>query len=308
MAIWVSEEKVAELLPMDECINVLEQSFRQQAEGTIVNKPRYRIRMPKGFFHLMSAGYTDPPVVGLKAYTTFKNGSSAIVLLFDGENGDLLATLEANNLGKIRTGAASGVATKYMARSVKPVVGIIGSGFQASTQVESISRVRDIKKVLCYSRNPEKRKAFAQSLSNSLDIDVTACASAEECTSQSDIVTTITTSRLPVFPGASLQPGTHVNAAGSNHWMRQEIDTTTVERSNVIVVDDLVQAKTECGDLFPAIEQGLTRWELIHNLGDIVSGNFTGRPDDQAITLYESQGIALQDVAVALHIYSKIKR
>ena len=308
MAIWISEDQVTELLPMDECVKVVEQSFHKQGEGTILNKPRYRIRMPEGFFHLMSAGYADPPVVGLKTYTTFKKGGAAIVLLFDGDSGSLLATIEANNLGRIRTGAASGVASKFMARPDDPVVGIIGTGFQAITQIEAISKVRNISKVLCYSRTKEKREAFVKYLSQSMSIDAVACSSAEACVEQADIVTTITSSRVPVFSGTHLQEGTHVNAAGSNHWMRQEIDTTTVRRSTQIAVDDLTQAKIECGDLFPAIEQGFTRWESIYNLGDIVSGTIAGRPDTQAITLYESQGVAFQDIAVALHIYEKLKQ
>ena len=144
-------------------------------------------------------------------------------------------------------------------------------------------------------------------MSERLGLDVAAVDSAEECVRGADVAITITSSREPVMKGEWLKDGAHVNAAGGNHWMRREVDPATVERSALIVVDDVDQAKIECGDLMWAAERGTFRWTMAHELKDVVSGRMSGRPDDDSVTLFESQGVALEDVAAALHVYGKAK-
>ena len=307
MTLFLNEGQVVELLPMGECIKALEEAFDHAASGHTEISPRSRIRMPNGFFHYMAAADAKHQVFGYKAYPSMSGpgGSKMMVMLYDYETGQLLACMEAGRLGQIRTGAASGLATRYMAREHAATVGVIGTGFQARTQLEAVCAVRDITQARVFSRRAERREEFARQMSQRLEVEVVPVESAEACVSDADMVVTITSSRDPVLEGAWLAPGTHVNAAGGNHWMRREVDEATVERSEVIVVDDLDQAKRECGDLIWPEARGTFRWDMAHELKEVVSGRFPGRPDGQAITLFESMGVALEDIAAAQLVYRK---
>ena len=302
----LNEQEVRELLPMNECVDVLDAAFAEWAAGSVSNMPRYRLPLMRGAQQVMAGMSNDAGATGLKTYVTGTQGpSSMVVLLFSTENGSPLAMLAANALGQIRTGAASGVATRHMARSDASTVAVIGSGYQARTQLAAVAAVRPIERALVYSRNPERREAFAQRMSQSLGIDVRPAESAHDAVAGSTIVCAITNSREPVFDGESLAPGAHVNAAGSNHWMRREVDETTIRRSDIVVVDDLEDAKIECGELIWATERRAFRWENAVELRDVVSGRVAGRPSPEAITLFESQGLAMEDVTAGMHIYRK---
>jgi ornithine cyclodeaminase/alanine dehydrogenase-like protein (mu-crystallin family) len=230
-----------------------------------------------------------------------------IVMLYDYETGGLLSCMEAGRLGQIRTGAASGVATKYMAKEDAAIVAVIGSGFQARTQLEAVCSVRDIKAVKVFSRREERREEFAKRSSESLNVEVKAVDSAQECVEGADVVIVITSAREPALLGEWLSPGAHINAAGGNHWMRREIDEEAVLRSEVIVVDDLDQAKIECGDLLWLEPRGSFRWDMAKELQDVVAGRVQGRPSANSITLFESMGLALEDIAAAQLVHTKAK-
>ncbi len=307
MALFLNEQEVAQLLPMAECVDVLDEAFRHAGAGKVDIKPRSRIRMPGGFFHFMAAADADHQVFGYKAYPSFAGGARMIVMLYDYNTGELLSCMEGGRLGQIRTGAASGLATRYMGRSDADSVGVIGSGFQARTQLEAVCAVRDIRRAKVYSRRPERRESFAQRMSEQLNIEVTPVDSAQECVSEVAVAVTITSARDPVLEGEWLTPGTHVNAAGGNHWMRREIDEAAVLRSAVIAVDDLDQAKIECGDLLWPESRGEFRWDMVCELQDVVAGRVAGRPNDQAVTLFESMGVALEDIAAAQLVYRKAR-
>ena len=307
MALFLSDEEVVQLLPMDECIDVLEEAFAHAGAGKVDNRPRNRIRMPGGFFHFMVASNEGHGVFGYKAYPSFAGGAKMIVMLYDYETGALLSCMEGGRLGQIRTGAASGLATKYMAKKDSATVAVIGSGFQARTQLEAVCAVRDIKGVKVFSRKEERRTAFAERSSESLKVDVKAVESAQECVEGADVVIVITSAREPALLGEWLSPGAHVNAAGGNHWMRREVDEETVLRSEVIVVDDLDQAKIECGDLMWLEPRGSFRWDMAKELQDVVAGRVNGRPSEESITLFESMGLALEDIAAAHLVYNKAK-
>ena len=307
MALFLSDQEVAQLLPMDECIDVLEEAFAHAGAGKVDNSPRNRIRMPGGFFHFMVASNEGHGVFGYKAYPSFAGGAKMIVMLYDYETGALLSCMEGGRLGQIRTGAASGLATKYMAKKDSATVAVIGSGFQARTQLEAVCAVRDIKGVKVFSRKEERRTAFAERSSESLKVDVKAVESAQECVEGADVVIVITSAREPALLGEWLSPGAHVNAAGGNHWMRREVDEETVLRSEVIVVDDLDQAKIECGDLMWLEPRGSFRWDMAKELQDVVVGRVNGRPSEESITLFESMGLALEDIAAAHLVYNKAK-
>ncbi|MDE0823340.1 MAG: ornithine cyclodeaminase family protein [Dehalococcoidia bacterium] len=307
MALYLSDQEVAQLLPMDECIDVLDQAFAHAGAGKVDNRPRNRIRMPGGFFHFMVASNEGHGVFGYKAYPSFAGGAKMIVMLYDYETGALLSCMEGGRLGQIRTGAATGLATKYMAKQDAATVAVIGSGFQARTQLEAVCAVRDIKGVKVFSRKEERRTAFAERSSESLKVDVKAVESAQECVEGAEVVIVITSAREPALLGEWLSPGAHVNAAGGNHWMRREVDEETVLRSEVIVVDDLDQAKIECGDLMWLEPRGSFRWDMAKELQDVVAGRVNGRPSPESITLFESMGLALEDIAAAHLVYKKAK-
>jgi ornithine cyclodeaminase/alanine dehydrogenase-like protein (mu-crystallin family) len=252
----------------------------------------------------MAAAAPGLGVMGLKAYAVSQNAQPRFhVHLSDADTGELLAIIEASRLGQVRTGAASGVATRHMARKDAYTVGIIGSGYQAQTQLEAICRVREIRAARVFSRTPEHRERFASEMSVRLGIAVTAADSAEVCVRGSDIVVTVTSSSTPVLSGEWLSPGAHVNAAGANHWLRRELDDGAVRRANVVVADDVEQARLECGDLIYPIERGILRWEQVHSLSDVIAGRAMGRANEGDITLFESQGLALEDIAVGIRVY-----
>ena len=309
MALFLNEAEVAGLLPMGECIDALERAFANAGAGQTDNKARSRIRMPGGFFHFMAAADGGAGVFGYKAYPSFggPSGAKMMVMLYDYQSGELLACMEGSRLGQIRTGAASGLATRYMARPDAATVAIIGSGFQARTQLEAVCAVRPIKEARVFSRRPERREDFAQRSGERLGVAVHPAASAEECVAGADIVVTITSSREPVLQGEWLADGAHVNAAGGNHWQRREVDEATVLRSNPVVVDDLEQAKIECGDLLWPEARGSFRWSEAHELRAVVSGQVAGRPTAEGVTLFESMGVALEDIAAAELVYRKAR-
>ena len=316
MALFLNESEVTELLPVVECIDVLDKVFSYAGQGLVENKSRLRIRLPKGFLHFMSAASIGPDLSGFgyKAYSTFPGSSSVFLfMLYHAETGKLLSVMEAGSLGRIRTGAATRLATRYMARPDASTLGVIGTGYQASTQVEAVCAVRSVKQIRAYSRTQEKREAFAGRLSQRLNVEVIPVGSVEECVRDADIAITITNSRDPVLKGEWLKEGCHVNATGGNHWMRREIDGKAVERAGLIVVDDLEQAKLECGDLIWPAESGGFRWSMAHELKEVVSGKLAPSAAEgvrasagvDSITLFESQGVAIEDVAAALHVHRK---
>ena len=307
MSLFLNEEEVAQLLPMNDCIQALDRAFVHAAQGSTEVKSRSRMVMPNGMFHFMAAADSGAGVFGYKAYPSFaaSGGAKMVVMLFDYQTGQLLSCMEGGRLGQIRTGAASGLATKYMAREDAAQVAVIGSGFQARTQLEAVCAVRQVGQAKVYSRRQERREEFARRMTESLNVEVIPVDSGQECVADADIVLVITSSREPVLLGEWLKPGVHVNAAGGNHWMRREIDQEAVERADVIVVDNLEQAKIECGDLIWPQARGVFRWDMVHQLQDVVAGTVSGRPGPQAITLFESMGIGLEDIAAAQVVYQK---
>jgi len=299
VAIFLSNDDVRRLLPMDECINVMEDLFLQESRGLVENIARQRVRFPHS-----AATYLGGAVLGSQA---FGMRHSSVTILYNTETGKLEAIVEPGTLAWLRTGAASGVATKYMARQNASVVGIIGTGRQAVTQLEAVALVRPLQLVKVYSRKAENREQFASAMRKRLELEVVAVESADECVRGSQVVITITNSSEPVFEGSALDPGTHINAAGANSRTRREIDDTAIRRSELIAVDNLEQAKLECGDLIQAAERGLFRWDQAVALHEVVSGKVPGRPSDDAITLFESQGIGIEDVAGCAYVLQKAK-
>ena len=303
MPLLLTDTDIDQLMTMTECVEVIEDSFRQVGNGQTWNRPRSRIRMPRGFHHLMAASVLGSEVFGLKTYTSFRSGVRFIVMLYDSNNGDLLAMVQGERLTQLRTGAVTSVATRYMARENSVTVGIIGTGNQGRTQLAGVCEARNIKRVKAFDRVEDSARLFCEEMSAELDVEITPVESAEEAVKDSDIVITMTTSRTPVLLGDWLEDGQHINAAGSNHWIRQEVDDNVVRRANSIIVDSIEDAQVEAGDLLYRRIQ----WSQIKGLADVVVGHITTRRSPEDITLFESQGIAVSDIAAAAYVYGKAK-
>jgi ornithine cyclodeaminase/alanine dehydrogenase-like protein (mu-crystallin family) len=303
MTLMLRERHVTELLNIETALAAVEEALRDQAEGEATNRPRYRVAAPTSQLHVMAAGDKRLGVCGLKTYTVSRKGARFLVLLYDAANGDLLAMIEADRLGQMRTGAASGVATKYLARDGADVLGVYGSGWQAESQVMAICAARPLRQVRVYSRTAEKREAFARRMQSLVRCEVAAVAQPEEAARGCSIIVTATTAREPVLKGEWVEPGTHINAAGSNFLSKAEIDVETVRRAAVIAVDSIEQSRLEAGDLLPALDRGVITWESVTELGRIIAGRDRGRTSDEQITLFKSNGIALEDISTALRVY-----
>jgi alanine dehydrogenase len=307
MALVLDEQQVTELLSMEAAIAAVEDALTQQGLGTALNNPRSRVRLPTGQLHMMGAALPTRGVIGYKAYTAFKGKVRFHVMLYSTETGELLAMLQADRLGQMRTGAASGVATKYLARDDVRSIGIFGTGWQARSQLESVCAVRHIQSIKAYGRDATRRQTFCAEMSQQLQIPVEPAATPEATVKGMDVVITSTNARDPLFDGNWLEPGAHVNAIGSNALIRREIDDTTVRRSTLIVVDSKEQARLECGDLLGALERGLIHWEQIRELGDVVAGCIPVRRQAFDITLFESHGLAVWDLAAGMAVYDAAK-
>jgi ornithine cyclodeaminase len=302
MALLLRESHVQQLLTMRATLDLVERVHREYSTGRAIDVPRERTRLPKAALHILQGAVPSAGVFGYKAYTSSREGVRFLVYMFSAENGRLEAILEANHLGMMRTGAAGGVAAKWLARADAKVVGLFGSGWQAQGQLEALANVRALERVKVFSRTAEKVAKFCDAMRRKLSIDVVPAASPEDCASASDIVVTITTSATPVFDGEWLAPGTHVNAAGSNSLLRQEIDETTVRKADVVVVDSRPSAMKEAGDLLPALEKGRLHAGMLTELGEVIAGTRPGRTSAAQVTLFESQGMAMQDLIIASDI------
>jgi ornithine cyclodeaminase/alanine dehydrogenase-like protein (mu-crystallin family) len=301
----LTEDEVRELLTMDLALEAVEEGLRHLALDEAQNVPRARTQTDHAMQHVMSASIKSMGVMGYKAYATGRKGTSFHVGLFDGKSGALIALLQADYLGQMRTGAASGVATEYMARPEASEVGLFGSGKQARTQLRAVCKVRKIERVQVYSRDEERRRQFAAEMSESLQVKVEPVPRPELAAQDKDIIITATTSREPVLNGHWIAEGTHVNAIGSNFLGKAEIDAVAVRRCESIVVDSKDQARVEAGDFAQALEEGSIHWADIHELGQVIVGRYTGRAHPQDVTLFKSLGIAAEDVAVAARVYAK---
>jgi ornithine cyclodeaminase/alanine dehydrogenase-like protein (mu-crystallin family) len=306
-AIYLTEDDVRELLDVATAVPLVEAAFRNVAEGKATNVPRVRAFARGIALHSMSAAAEYLGFVGWKVYTTTRSGARFHVGLSEIATGELVALIEADYLGQVRTGAVSGVATECMARPDARTVGLFGAGKQARTQLKAVCSVRRIERAEVYSRNAERRETFAAEMSELCGTRVVAVYSPQEAVREKDIVICATTSEVPLFEGRDLEPGTHLNVVGSNYLTKAEVDVDTIHRSDIIVCDSIDACRREAGDFVAALEAGVTDWALMHDLGDVVAGRQTGRALPEQITLFKSVGLAIEDVAAGVHVYHRAR-
>lgn len=304
MTLLLSEADVQSLLTMPLAIEAVEDAFRRLADGSAQFHPRQRLHLPGySYLHYMAAADGTGGYMGMKIYTSSRQGLRFLVPLFQAKTGELLALIEASYLGQMRTGAASGVATKLLARRDARTVGVVGTGFQAAAQIEAVAAVRKIERVRTFGRDPERRQSFAREMSAKLGVPVEAAASAEEAVKDADIVISSTTASKPVVEGRWLRAGMHINAIGANFPEKAELDADAVNRADVICADSREQSKLEAGDLIQAFEGDYSRWNDVKELSDLVAGRVEGRTSPEQITLFKSNGIAIEDIVTAGRVY-----
>jgi len=304
VTLHINESEVKSVFTMPLAVEAVEKISLRQAAGEVLVHPRRRFELPRGvFFHHMAAADITGGFVATKQYTYVGGKLKFIVSLFSMESGDLLALIEADVLGQMRTGAASGVATKYLARKDAMSAAIIGTGGQARTQLEAIAVARKFTTVKVYGRDLERREKFANDMSAKLGISVKAAASSSEATMGAAVICTATSSSEAVLDAESVAPGVHINAIGANHMRKRELDAATVARCTRIFVDSIEQSKQEAGDLVLGFAGHEQRWDTVRELSSLVAGICPGRTEEDQITLFKSNGIAAWDLAAAVCIY-----
>ncbi|RLS75379.1 MAG: ornithine cyclodeaminase family protein [Planctomycetota bacterium] len=304
-AIYLTEEDVAWLLDIDSAIECVEEAFRQLATGQADNQPRRRVVAGNATLHVLAAGSLGLGYVGYKSYVTTRSGARFQFSLLDATTGQPVAIIEANLLGQMRTGAASGVATKVMARPDARIVGCFGTGLQARTQLKAICSVRRIERVDVYALNDVRRRAFADEMAEYCNVPMIPVHTPEAAAAEKDIVICATTSKTPLFDGHVLDEGTHLNVVGSNYLTKAEIDVTTIRRADHIVCDSIDACRIEAGDFVAGLTDGSLDWSRVRELSDVVVGQETGRATSQDITLFKSVGLGLEDLAVAVRVFQR---
>jgi ornithine cyclodeaminase/alanine dehydrogenase-like protein (mu-crystallin family) len=293
VTLYLTEEDVGALLTIEDALAAVEGSFRRLAEGHVENRPRERLRLEGGLLAVMVAADLELGYAGLKTYTAFGyDDYRFVVLLFETDRADLAAVIEANRLGQLRTGAASGVAARHLARSGARGLGVIGCGWQAESQVAAIrAAVPTIERVLAYCRTSERLRAFCER------VGAEPAESHREAARQ-DVVVTATTSKDPVLRGEWLRDGALVCAIGANDASSRELDNVVLDRASFVCCDSREQSRIESGDLIEPVEQGVLDWLEVHELQEVVAGETTGRTSAEDIVLFKSNGIAAWDLAI----------
>lgn len=297
-ALYLTEADVNQLLDIRLAIEVVEEAFRQLADGKADNVPRVRAKGRGIVLHTMSAAADYLGLVGWKCYSTTRAGAHFLLGLYDSTSGALVAMIEADRLGQLRTAATTAVAVEWMADAAAGELGLFGAGRQARTQLEAIALTRPIKQAFVYSRDETKRREFAAEMSRRLNLDVVPVDRPQDAADDLPIVVTATTSTIPLFDGNGLAEGTMVAAVGSNWLTKAEIDANVVRRADNIVCDSVAACRNEAGDFIDALEKGVFDWSRAVELADVVAGAAVGRSTRESVTLFKSVGLAIEDVAL----------
>jgi ornithine cyclodeaminase/alanine dehydrogenase-like protein (mu-crystallin family) len=299
--LYLTENDVAELLSSADAVEAIEACFRRMASGSVENRPRYRIGLEGGALAVMAAADLELGFAGAKVYAGFRDGARFVVLLFRGDSPELVAIFEADKLGQLRTGAASGVAARHLAPSNARSLGIIGCGWQAESQVAAIrAALPDLEQVVAYCRTAERLRAFCEEHGaepGESHQDPAAC----------DVVVTVTGSPDPVLRGEWLRPGALVCAVGANDGRRRELDNVVLERAAFVCCDSLDNARLESADLIEPVESGVLDWLEVHELQEVVAGEVAGRQTDEDVVVFKSNGLAAWDVAVAATVLERAR-
>jgi ornithine cyclodeaminase/alanine dehydrogenase-like protein (mu-crystallin family) len=306
--LYLTEAEVEQVITIDLALDAVTNAFRKLALEEAENVPRRRCQTDQVMLHVLPAAAKTLGVIGFKAYTTSKKGARFHVTLYDARSGEMTAILEADHLGQYRTGAATGVATKLLARADATTVGCFGSGKQARTQVLAVCKVRKIKTVHVYGRNSERRKAFAVKLAIETGVEVVPVESPVDAATGKDIIITATNAREPVLLGEWVSEGQHLNLIGSNFLAKSETDVEVFRKATLVAVDSREQAKLEAGDFVAALDAGILKWADVRELAPMMVGRYSGRESPRDITIFKSLGLGIEDIALATRVVELAKQ
>jgi ornithine cyclodeaminase/alanine dehydrogenase-like protein (mu-crystallin family) len=299
--LYLTEADVANLLQPAQAVEAIEACFRRMAAGSVENRPRYRLRLDGGALAVMAAADLELGYAGAKVYAAFGEGARFAVLLYRADSPELVAVLEADKLGQLRTGAASGVAAKYLAASGASSLGVIGCGWQAESQVACIrAALPDIERVVAFCRTEERLRAFCEKHG-------AEPGESHRDPGECDVVATVTGSPDPVLRGEWLHPGALVCAVGANDGRRRELDNVVLERAAFVCCDSRENARLESADLIEPVESGVLDWLEVHELQEVVAAEVAGRQSDEDIVVFKSNGLAAWDVAVAAAVVERAR-
>lgn len=306
----LNAEEVIQATSMAALVDAVEAGVREEAAGTVVLPPRLNLPSGGGFFRIMPAVLNGSGLMGFKAFHgSIKEGVRYLIAVYDQKSGVLLTMMDAHYLTAARTGATTGVATRYLAPEDARTVGVIGSGLEARTNLQGVCAVRNIEKVWAYSPSAERRAQFAREMSETLGIEVIAADDPARCVEQADIVVVATnTAGRPdpiAYRGAWMKAGQHVNSIGSTMPVLREIDPESFAQAAIVVSDSTVQLREESGDVLAAIEERRCDPDAFRNLKDIVGGGNPARNGGGEITLFKSVGTAIQDVTAGFAVYQE---
>lgn len=308
-ALFIREHEVRALLTMPDCVRAVEVAFRDLAVGAAASPPRVRMQTPNGMLHVLPASVPAAGGAGVKAYPGFfGRGQGHLLVLFGTDDGRLRAIIEADWLGRLRTGAASGVATRALAREDARVLALFGTGRQAETQALGIAAARSLEEIRVYGRDSDRVRAFCERLASRVSARMVTAADPRDAVEGSDVIATATRSAEPLFDGTWLAPGTHINATGSNVADHRELDDETIRGCSVIAVDSPEQATHEAGTLLLAHAGGALDWRSVRPLADILTGRARGRASSVERTLFVSLGMGVEDVAVGMLAYERARQ
>jgi ornithine cyclodeaminase/alanine dehydrogenase-like protein (mu-crystallin family) len=301
VTLHLTEADVAGLLSPAAAVDAVDACFRRMAAGAVENRPRYRLRLQGGALAVMAAADLELGYAGAKVYAGFPEDARAELLLFRADAPELVAVIEADTLGRLRTGAASGVAARHLARSGAASLGLIGCGRQAESQVACIrAAVPSLDRVVAHCRTPERLHDFCERTGAEAG---ESHRDAAEC----DVVVTVTTSPDPVLRGEWLRSGALVCAVGANDGRRRELDNVVVERASFVCCDSLDDSRLESADLIEPVATGVLDWLEVHELQEVVAGELPGRQSDADLVLFKSNGLAAWDVAVAAAVVERAR-
>jgi alanine dehydrogenase len=304
MAIYLSDVDLQPLMSYAEAIELVEDALKALAKGEASNRPRQRVRTQKSGLNVLISAYEASTYFGFKTYSTGPGSPGMVNWLYRAEDGSLAAMLQSNWLSLARTSAASAVATRALARPDARVAAFLGAGRQQSGQLPAIALVRKFEDVRIFSPSGTSAEKLAEQ-ARSQGLNVRATKSAQEAVDGADVVTVATHGQSVALEGRWLKPGAHVNAMGVNRGTDREIDAEAVLRAKVVTVDEKENATIECGDLIPLVQSGQIMWDQVHNIGAILNGDAPGRQSADDITLFESQGLGVEDVAVSAVAYER---
>ena len=307
MALFLRDEEVGQCVSMEDMLPAIESMQRHFGQGEVFNLPRRKIVAPTGQLAVMGGGLFYDGVLGVKTYTVVQGKYSFQVSLYDASDGTLLCYTQANRLGQLRTGATTALACKYLSNANASTIGIIGTGYQAPTQLEAISKVRNVNQIRAYSRTQDNREAFARTMSASLGIEVVPAATNQAAVEGSDIVICMAATMEPVVNGEWLSPGSTVIGAGPTTWRAREVDDNVILRADKIFVDSLDQAPYEAGDMASMVDRGLLQWSKLLELRHAVAGSVAGRDNQEQIIYAKMMGTGVADVAAAKLAYDRAR-